>query len=269
MLIAQITDLHVRARGERAYGRVDTNGMLADAVASLIGLDPRPDVVLATGDLVDTGTSDEYAMLADLLAPLPMPLYLIPGNHDSRDGLRAAFPDAAYWPAEGPFLHYVIDEGYPLRLIGLDTVVPGQVGGEMCDSRLAWLEARLVEAPARPTLIFMHHPPFPTGLWGMDDINCRNGVAMAALVARFPCVERVVCGHHHRPIQIRWAGTLGSIAPSTAHQVALDLSANGAAAGIAVEPPAYHLHLWRPKAGLITHTVYVGDYAHLPLAKHG
>jgi 3',5'-cyclic AMP phosphodiesterase CpdA len=268
VLIAQITDLHVRRPGDLAYGFVDTNAMLADAVQSIIDSRPLPDVVLATGDLVDTGSPDEFDALAALLVPLPMSVYLIPGNHDHRGHLRAAFSDHPYWPDTGTFLHYVVD-GYPVRLIGLDTVIEGRTEGEMCAERIAWLDARLAEAPERPTLIFMHHPPFATGLWGMDDINCLNGDAMAAVIARYPCVERVVCGHYHRPIQRRWAGTVASIAPSTAHQVALDLSDDGARAGIAMEPPAYHLHLWRPDTGIVTHTVYTGDFVFRPKAKHG
>jgi 3',5'-cyclic AMP phosphodiesterase CpdA len=82
----------------------------------------------------------------------------------------------------------------------------------------------LREQPDQPTMIFMHHPPFSTGLADMDRINCRNGAAMAAVLRRFDNVERVVCGHHHRPITVRWGGTIGSVAPSTAHQVSLDLA---------------------------------------------
>jgi len=136
MLIAQISDMHVTAEGTLLYKRLDTAGYLERAVAHILGLDVRPDVVIATGDLVDGGKAEEYARLRGLLAPLPMPVYLIPGNHDARDSLRAAFPDHAYLPKEG-FLQYAIED-YPLRLIGLDTLVPRseerRVGKE-CRSR--------------------------------------------------------------------------------------------------------------------------------------
>jgi len=108
MLIAQISDMHVKREGELLYGRIDTAGYLERAVAHLLRLDPRPDIVLATGDLVEGGKPEEYARLRRLLAPLPMPLYVIPGNHDGRDALRAAFADRGFLPAQG-FLHYAVE----------------------------------------------------------------------------------------------------------------------------------------------------------------
>ncbi len=125
--------------------------------------------------------------------------------------------------------------------------------------RLAWLKARLDEQPERPTLIFMHHPPFPTGLQHMDSINCRNSDALAALLSGHRNIERLVCGHHHRSINIRWAGTVGSVAPSVAHQVVLDLNPHDDAT-FNLEPPGYHLHLWQPGIGIINHTVVIGQY---------
>jgi len=108
-------------------------------------------------------------------------------------------------------------------------------------------------------VVFLHHPPFPTGLKSMDAIGCLDGEAMGAIVRQYPNVLRVLCGHHHRPIQTAWAGTIGSVAPSTAHQVMLDL-VDEQAARIMMEPPAYHLHLWSPESGLVTHMAYVGPF---------
>jgi 3',5'-cyclic AMP phosphodiesterase CpdA len=174
--------------------------------------------------------------------------------------MRAIFFADGYLPAEGEFLHYVVDD-QPVRLIGLDTVVPGEGFGLMCPRRLAWLEEQLARDPGEPTVIFMHHPPFLTGLADMDRINCRGGDAMADIIARHPNVERVLCGHHHRPIQARWAGTLASVAPSTAHQVVLDLVPDNSPAMFSMEPPALQLHLWSPYSGLVSHTAYIGDFA--------
>ncbi len=260
MIIAQITDLHVRPRGRLAYDRVDTNAMLKATVAALMKSERRPDVVLATGDLTDCGLLEEYEVLRELLAPLPMAVYLVPGNHDRRENLRAIFYADGYLPAEGEFLHYVVDD-QPVRLIGVDTVVPGEGFGLLCQRRLNWLAEQLARELGEPTVIFMHHPPFLTGLTDMDRINCRGGDSMADIVARFPNVERVLCGHHHRPIQARWAGTLASVAPSTAHQVVLDLAPDNSPAMYNLEPPAYQLHVWSPYTGLISHTAYVDDYA--------
>lgn len=257
MLIAQITDLHIRPAGKTANGFVDVNAMLEAAVSSLLSQTRIPDLVLATGDLTDNGLIEEYQELRRILAPLPMPVYLIPGNHDRRENIRAVFPDHAYLPTNG-FLNYVV-EGWPVRLIGLDSVIAGRTHGEICSERLAWLENALAQAPDRPTLLFMHHPPFDTGIQAMDLIKCQGGEALAALIRRHPNVERVVCGHHHRPIQTRWAGTIGSIAPSTAHQVMLDFI-DAKDSRIRMEPPGYHLHLWTGTAGLITHMAYVDDF---------
>ncbi|HKU95787.1 MAG TPA: phosphodiesterase, partial [Vineibacter sp.] len=165
MLIAQISDTHIKPEGQIAYGRVDTAVFLAKAVAHLNALQPRPDMILVTGDLVDAGAPVEYTRLRTLLAPLEMPFYLIPGNHDARDPLRAAFADHRYLPASG-FLQYTI-EAQAVRLIALDTLVPGKGHGELCTERLDWLEARLAEQD-RPTILFMHHPPFECGLAYMD-----------------------------------------------------------------------------------------------------
>ena len=257
MLIAQITDTHIKPHGALAYGRVDTAPYLARAVAHLLALRPRPDVVLATGDLVDGGRPDEYRRLRYLLAPLAMPVYLIPGNHDEREALAAAFPDHAYLPRGGRFMQYVV-EGHPVRLIALDTLVPGQVGGRLCAERLGWLAARLEEAPARPTVIFMHHPPFTTGIARMDEHGLANAAELADVVARHRQVLRIVCGHLHRPIQALVGGTLATTAPSTAHQVALDLEDEPLA--FTMEPPACHLHVWSPATGLVTHTSYIGEF---------
>src|SRR6187551_2297151 len=101
MLIAQISDMHVKPPGEMLYKRIDTAGFLERAVAHILALYPQPDVVLATGDLVDGGKAEEYTLLRRLLAPLPMPVYLIPGNHDAREALRDAFADKGFFPAAG------------------------------------------------------------------------------------------------------------------------------------------------------------------------
>lgn len=257
MLIAQISDMHVKAPGELLYKRIDTPSFLERAVAHINALDPSPDLVIATGDLVEAGTRDEYAHLRRILAPLAMPVYLIPGNHDARDALREVFADHSYLPPSG-FLQYTI-EGLPVRLIALDTLMPGKGYGVMCRERLDWLEARLGESD-RPAILFMHHPPFECGIDAFDGMRLNEGgERLADIVRRHPHVERVMCGHVHRPIQVRWAGTVGSIAPSTAHQATLDFHEK-APLSLMMEPPGVALHLWKPGIGLVTHLSYIGTY---------
>ncbi len=86
-LIAQITDLHIRPSGKKAYGVVDTEAMLRAAVDSIMAQPKKPDAVIASGDLTDCGLVEEYELLRDCLTPLSMPVYLIPGNHDRRSVL--------------------------------------------------------------------------------------------------------------------------------------------------------------------------------------
>jgi len=259
MLVCQISDLHIKAPGLMSYAVVDCAAMLERCVAEILRLPQRPDVIFATGDLTDTGRPEEYAHLRKLLAPLPMPVYLMPGNHDERERLRAAFADHAYLRQFEPFIQYAVDD-WPLRMVALDSVIPGEAGGRLCEERLGWLERTLAAAPDKPTLVLMHHPPFATFIGHMDGMGLEDSAPLARVIARNSQVERVLCGHLHRPIQVRFAGTLASTCPSPAHQVALDLAPD-AQALFRMEPPAFQLHAWRRGACVVTHTAYVGDYA--------
>ncbi len=257
MQIAQISDMHVRVPGKLLMGRVDTAGFLAAAVAAVNRLEPPVDLVLMTGDLVEGGKPEEYAHLARLIAPLKAPVFLIPGNHDAREALRDGFPAHRYLPREG-FLQYVLED-WPVRIVALDTLIPGEGGGELCTERLAWLERALAAAPTRPTIVMLHHPPFITGIPHMDRYGLANADGFAAVIARHPNVERIVAGHLHRSIQARVGGTVATTCPSSAHQIALDL-VPGTPLRYVFEPPGFQLHIWSEGAGLVTHTVPIGDF---------
>lgn len=255
MIVAQITDLHIRRPDAGAEGRLDSAAALRHCVAMLNRLDPAPDIVLVTGDLVDDGTAEEYAHMRALMAPLRTPYCVIPGNHDDRDALRAAFADHGYLPRDGMFLHYAIED-FPLRLIGLDSVVAGRARGELCGERLRWLDARLAEQPDRPTLLFLHHPPFLDGIPFWDTLNCRNSPDLAALVRRHPQVVRLIAGHLHQSIHRMWNGVMASSGPSPAPAIALRTNRRGAA--FALNPPLFHLHAWDPMTGLVSRPGFVG-----------
>jgi 3',5'-cyclic AMP phosphodiesterase CpdA len=257
MIVAQLSDPHVVAPGQVLYGRVDTPACLARAVAEVNSLDPLPDVTVITGDLVGHETREEYDHLRQLLAPLRMPVFVIPGNHDSRDLLRATFGADGYLP-EGGFLQYTVED-YPVRLVALDTHIPGEGGGELCSERLAWLDRTLAASPERPTLLLMHHPPFLTRIRRMDQAGLRNSEAFATVVRRHPQIERILCGHLHRPIDRRFAGTVAGTAPSTAHQMVLNLGEQ-VSLRYKLEPAGYQLHLWREGDGIVTHTAVLGDW---------
>jgi Icc protein len=257
MIIAQISDSHITYAGGKADRKYETATHLQRAVAHLTRLPAPPDVVLVTGDCVDSGSVPEYERFRDLLRPLHMPVYVIPGNHDDRGHLREIFGTQGTKPMVG-FVQYVVDE-WPVRLIALDTNVPGHHEGHLCAERLRWLEERLAEAPARPTVIFLHHPPFLTGLQVLDHMGLTGADALGAMVARYPNVERIVAGHVHRAMQRRFHGTLAMTCPSTAHQVVLDLQ-RAERLAVVMEPPACLLHVWRDATGLLTHTSLVGEY---------
>jgi len=264
MILCQLTDLHIRAPGSLAYGRVDTNRFFAAAIDELAALNPAPDAYLLTGDLTDFGRADEYATLARGVARLGRPAYLLPGNHDERAAMRRAFPGFAYLHTPHDFLQYRIDfDGF--ALVALDTVVPEQSHGVLDAARLAWLADHL--DATTPTIVAMHHPPFITGIGHMDRIGLLEGAPqLEALLAEHRNIERVVCGHLHRSIQARFANTFASTCPSPAHQVALDLSADGPSAW-RFEPPGYQLHTWLD-GRLVTHTGVFGRHAG-PYPFHG
>jgi len=256
MMLAQISDCHVVESDRLLFDRIDTAAYLAAAVAHLNRI--GPDFVWVTGDLVDSGRPAQYARLRSLLDRLEAPYAVMPGNHDARDTLKAAFADHPYWRASADSLHYAIED-LPLRLIALDSLIAGESGGRIGKEQLAWLEAKLGEAPKRATVIAVHHPLFVSGIVEMDAINLADADALGAVIERHPQVERILCGHIHRPITARWHGTVVTTAPSVAHQVALRLRPEDPVSWV-MEPPACHLHRWSEGGGLITHQSYIGDY---------
>jgi 3',5'-cyclic-AMP phosphodiesterase len=257
-LLAQLTDLHIREPGRLAYGRLDTAPFLRQAVASIGRLKQQPDAVVLTGDLTDFGRADEYAHLADLLAPLPMPVYLMPGNHDDRDQLRRGFATHTYL-GTSDYVQYSVSVG-EIQLIALDSVEQGKSGGRLCQKRLDWLEMQLHEHAGRPVVIALHHPPFQTLIGHMDRIGLNEGAqALENLIAGHPQVERIICGHLHRTIYARFGRTVVSTAPSTAHQVCLDLDQDAPSAWV-MEPPGFHLHAWSGAGRLVTHAAASGQF---------
>jgi len=256
MLIAHLTDLHVRPHGLPAYRTAETNMLTERAIEAVLALDPRPDLVLITGDLTDNGLVAEYENLRRMLSRLPMPVWLIPGNHDRRENLKQVLAGYPGLSDEPTFAQWAVDLG-PVRMIGLDTVLPKSGAGRLCPGRLAWLEQKLAEDSAKPTIVAMHHPAFVCGLHHMDRINLIEGTAeFEAIVRRNPQIVRILAGHHHRPIQALFAGTLAMVAPSVAHQVVLDLT-DTMPPHFNFEPAAFHLHKWIEGTGLVTHTTYV------------
>jgi Icc protein len=258
MLIAQLSDPHIRPANTLYQGLVDSNTQFRAAIRQLNALDPQPDLVLLSGDLVDEGMPAEYAMARLLLHELRAPLLVIPGNHDNRDNFRAAFADHDYLSPGGP-LHFVVGDKGPVRVIGFDVTQPGLHHGAIDDAAAAWLDVTLAREPLRPTILMMHQPPFLSGIPYIDSYRCFDGERLAAIVARYPAVERITCGHIHRFMQLRFGGTTLCTAPSTTTAIALRLAPRADAASF-LEPPAFLLHHWHPESGLITHLVPIGPF---------
>ena len=257
MLIAQISDCHIRDQGGSFARLVDTTETLRRVVDHLVGLDPAPDVILATGDLTDDGTASQYATLLDVLTPIADRLLPIPGNHDECPLFRGAFADVLPGNLADDHCSYVIED-HPVRLVGLDNSIPGRHDGRFDPVRERWLDDVLAADPDRPTLVFTHFPPFETGLRFMDDAGLLDSDRLRAVIERNPQVRLLVTGHLHRPIHTTIGSTLVSTCPSTGNQIRLDLHPERGAA--VDEPPGYQLHRWDGER-FVTHTGMVRDPA--------
>jgi 3',5'-cyclic-AMP phosphodiesterase len=260
-LLAQISDLHIGDPGSHVLPALDTAPFLSRAIEQLNSFDPAADLVIATGDLVNDGQPSQYEHLRSLLAPLAVPIVLTPGNHDDIDALRAVMGDLV--PSARPRCDRVID-GEP-RLICLDSTRFPEASGALDDDQLQWFTETLAENPDVDTVVALHHPPFVTGISHMDAmaLDAPSAAALAEIVWANPQIERVLCGHVHRTVIRRWAGTLAMTAPSVAHAVAFDLRPDAPAAW-ALEPPAIALHRWEPGEGVVTHIVPIGDFPATP-----
>lgn len=266
MIIAQLSDTHVTPDTSRADGSPSSQARMRQAVAHVLALPAQPDVVLVSGDCTDHGAPEEYDRFRELLQPLPMPVYVIPGNHDDRGRLRERFGSQGAHAMDG-FMQYVVED-WPVRLVALDTVVPGQDAGLLCAERLRWLDERLAEAPERPTLIVMHHPPFATGLDVLDALGLAGADAFGAIVARHPQVERIVAGHIHCVMQRRFHGTLAMTCTSTALQIRVDHT-HPRTLHATNEAPSCLVHTWSEATGLLTHVSPIGDQGPFPLLHDG
>jgi Icc protein len=238
MLVAQISDFHVAGPAQLVYGRIDTNAMLRRAVAALNSLDPQPDLVIGSGDLVQSGADAEYDVLIEILRALKAPFAPVMGNHDRRAGLRRAFPafEASLGPAH--FIQYSL-EFDSLRVIVLDTVTQGSDAPSFCEARAQWLDEALA-ASRTPALVVTHHPPFATGVPWMDPPSQDWAAPLERSLQTHGGAIGLISGHIHRAIHTRFAGLTASSCPSTAHLVALDF--NSRQPKLSQEAPGFQLH---------------------------
>jgi 3',5'-cyclic-AMP phosphodiesterase len=262
MLIAQITDIHL---GFEPGNPDEFNRQRLDALLAHINNGPnRPDLLLATGDLVDLGDVESYQRLQEALSVVSCPVLMGLGNHDLRDNFHQQFPET---PVAGGFIQYVKDyDG--LRVIMLDTLDEGRHGGAFCETRAAWLTARLAEEKTVPTVLVMHHPPVEVGIDWMNTHPNEPWVArFAGAIEGADQIKGIICGHLHRNIVVPWHGTAIAICASTAPQVTLDLrpidpDLPDDRPMIVADPPSYALHFWNGRE-LVTHFANANEPATL------
>jgi 3',5'-cyclic-AMP phosphodiesterase len=225
-ILAQLSDLHLQLDGDdRGAAQA-----LRNAVAALLELRPVPDAVLVSGDLGDRGSAAEYALARELLAPLPMPVHVLAGNHDDHEALSEAFGSPARYTAR-------VGE---VALVACHTPLPGRMEVRL---DVEWLEAELEAARGAPVVVAMHHPPLLTGIPVLDEIGLppEQRAGLTDLLARFPNVRRVVAGHVHRTAFGLLGGCGVVTAPSTNLQARLEIGAR--AFDFVPEPPGFLLHV--------------------------
>jgi Icc protein len=257
MLFAHISDFHVFAHApETSLVRLDVENAVRKVVADIVSLSPKLDAVMFTGDLTDGGSSADYALLQDILAPITVPVFVVPGNHDRRETLRAAF--SPWLPfTDQTTLHYESQIGN-VRILALDTLVEGHGYGRLSYAQLRWLAARLAVVTEGPTQIIMHHPPFPSGIKALDDMSLvEDGPQLAEMVRAYRGDIRILSGHIHRPYQAIWNGAFCAVAGSPAFQIGLDLKPDADEPGLVNEPYAYFIHQLDTGGQFTIHTRHV------------
>ncbi|QGZ96754.1 metallophosphoesterase [Terricaulis silvestris] len=243
-ILAQISDTHIRADDDGLSAR-QLERALAEAH------EYRADVILLTGDLANDERPDEYDLLARIIEDVSRPLYLMPGNHDDRALIRNAFPRHGYLPRSG-FLSFAIDD-FPVRLVVIDQIVPGETHGLITHAGADWLDRTLAEAPDKPTIVALHHPPFLTHDMLFDNIGLLDADLFASVIARHRQVERVICGHHHRVAVGQVAHAPVVIAPSTSWVYGLAMYPGQKIAPKTAEQPGWMLHVRSDTGGLASH----------------
>ncbi|MDE0969546.1 MAG: phosphodiesterase [Octadecabacter sp.] len=240
--ILQITDTHIVGDGALVSRRLETSSALTHLIERIVSIRHQIgviDAVLVTGDLSDDGSKVSYEKFKDLLAPLDLPLLVIPGNHDVREPMRAAF--VTQFTSNGP-LNWVNQVG-DLTIIGLDTLVEGTGKGTLSTQTLDFLETTLANAHNKPILLAMHHPPFLSGINFMDNIGLTNRDAFCDIVSCHIGPMRIVCGHIHSMMITDVGGHTAISAPSPCSTFNYDIR-DCAPIGFMVQEDGCLLHKW-------------------------
>lgn len=250
-ILVQISDTHLIAPvGDDGRTR-ERSENLHRCVRDINRLDPRPDAVIHTGDMAQHGVGEEYLLAREILHDLQMPFYVTPGNRDSRAAIRDVFSINDYGPPDKDFIHYAVDVG-AIRLVCVDTVhEEGARLGNLCDSRIALLDATLGDAPNAPTALFMHHPPFDvlTSNQPFQFIDREAIEKLGDVIRRHRQIKRVFCGHAHRCYVTDIGNTRASTLPSMATDLRL-----GDYPEAMISTPVYQVHRFQPETGFVSET---------------
>ena len=243
MILAHISDLHIAiGTPETSLVRPDANAR-AVRLFELLSCQPRIDLVAISGDLCDTGTPEDYIFLRNLLDALPMPWVIVPGNHDRRGAMRTVFSDLPF--ADDHSLSYVYCDK-DVRIVALDSTVPGAAQGQLRPQDLTWLEACLARPFDGPTFVMLHHPPCLTRMGMADKAILMEGAdTLKALLDAQPQPVTILCGHMHRPFETCFGQSrvFGSGSTAFEFQFVPDTIVEPA---ITREPYGFQLHLLQP-----------------------
>ncbi|MBN9178336.1 MAG: phosphodiesterase [Microbacterium sp.] len=231
--IVHVSDTHLLAGNRPLGGRYDTAANLAATLAAVERTGVRPDAIVFTGDLTDLGEPEAYAALRAAVEPfvarLGAPIVWVAGNHDERPALREGLFDAA--PTQEP-VTAVHDLG-GLRLVVLDSTVPGWHHGDLGDDQLAWLRGILADPAPLGTILALHHPPLPSHIPFFDILELRHQAELADAIAGSD-VRAILAGHLHYSTSGTFAGVPVSVASATCYTMNLQRPAaevNGMDAG--------------------------------------
>jgi 3',5'-cyclic AMP phosphodiesterase CpdA len=243
-VLIQLGDLHIGAD----WVDRDPLESLAGVVEAISDIDARLAAILVLGDLAEHGSDAEYVAARAQLHRLDAPVHVAMGNRDDRERLRRNFDLA---PAAHEPLDYAIDLD-SVRLLVLDTTIPGHDGGRLGPERLAWLEHELSSFPTAPTLLAMHHPPLLTGsaAWDRIALDDQSRGGLGEVLDRHPQVRPILAGHLHRPLTARFAGRPVIVSASTYAQFPLTFTAPGLAPD--GEPPGYVAHVVTADAQILS-----------------
>lgn len=256
MKFIHFTDPHFVPAGRKLYGR-DPRVVVDALVAEINARHADAEAVVVTGDLTHWGEREAFANLAEALAPLRPPLRLLLGNHDARSVFATCFPDQQRDP--NGFVQSVLETSAGL-FVFLDTQLDGTHAGHYCEARCAWLAETLARHGDRDLFLFMHHPPFDTGIPAMDRIGLVQRSRFREVVEPHRArIRHLFYGHVHRPIAGSWLGIPASTVRATNHQVWLDLDAEEIQGSF--EPPAFCVVLIDPESVLVHYHDFLDDSA--------